>query len=183
MNIPNVPTDSLYKFMSLAGTIIVISAFYIMTTQSIEVEKFRFKIKMEAVENHLSINLLREKSAEINELINKLKLKKKESKRLLNEIKVLNEQFNELSHQIDIGLEKRKINADELVNLSNRGLFTAVLGSFFILLGIFLSAAGFWAWYIKIQIPLDKLLKNQLLESENASKETFRPFSRKMPLR
>ncbi len=137
MNIPNLPTDSLYKFISILGLLFILLYNYIEYNRLIEFSKLRIEIltnidsiKFEVEHNkkyHKGEFVHSKDASEILRTMQDVSVKSKEMEYLEDEHEII----------------KNKIN-------------------WLLYFGIVLMVVGVFFWYIKIQIHQDKLIKKSI---------------------
>lgn len=182
MNIPNIPTDNLYKFQALSGVIIVLLSFYVTIDRINEV---RLKI----LESTEEAKIIGAKTSALSERIETLKniientvhrQNDKHTKDITKvEITYTNSEIKELfievyeknlMHKIEqvkneSSIEKAKYLHEESKRIFKMGVFASIIG-------FVMSITGFRWWYFRVQKPLDKLLKNQIIN--RASNKSFK---------
>ncbi|RKR82649.1 hypothetical protein BDD43_2834 [Mucilaginibacter gracilis] len=162
-NIPTLPTDSLYKFMFIGGIVLILFSFFTMNRASDDI-----KLKRKAADSLSATIRTRNKIDS---------LKSRWFDRNLNSHIFTTE---ELKSQI----ENERKNLIDFISLSDAYEKKALdlikdehkidLISFFmgvlIVVGITFTIVGGCQWYIKIQIPQDRLLQIQLQLAETELK-------------
>ena len=162
MNLPLLPTDNLYKFMSLAGAVIIIlSVIYPI----IQIEELQHRIvslngeekildqEIEFIKHDVkflekNINILeKKKNQKIGEL-NELLRKSTELSRKTNEQQIKNIEL--FYKKQDIELTSKYISQNRILGFIGTGF------------GSFLAFFGFYLWYVRIQKLQDLLLKRQV---------------------
>jgi len=168
-----IPTDNLYKFIAISGLIILGVSFFCQynytTRYNYEYQKLHGEYAMLEAE----VQLLDKESCSLEEKVDsfnakKIKLSKEEKK--LNK-----ETFKSANHDLKEKLKKIALKQTELAvkgaNLeflvsqyqNDKKLF--YLGIFD---GLIFIAFGFFLWYFRLQIYLDKIVK---LQSEGRNKK------------
>ena len=134
--LPTIPTDNLYKFMALAGIVMLIVAPIFYAKYYIS----HYNIELEAIESlkiykpaELYFKNTKELTKEEKIFLDKIESKEKENK------------------QIQKGYELYSRFSNVILLLSI--IMAAV--------GLALSIVGFWLWYNRVQKPLDKILLNE----------------------
>lgn len=173
MNIPNLPTDNLYKFLSLAGIVVVIMAVYFTVTKVSEVSDKIMDVQegQDIVsENIKSLERLVELLEKIvDNSIAELKGERKKDDKKLELVYSESEIKNLMSEIRDslakIGVEKVRVEANtkRLTELHERSKKISHWGVFFIAIGMIMANFGFYLWYTRVQKPLDCILKRELL--------------------
>lgn len=186
MNIPNIPTDSLYKFIAIAGVIMVIAPMYLLVSQyskfktaSYEQEKNIAILKLKIDQDSLNADYLIESC---NTNISKHDKTKKFTREMKDEdkdllTKIRSNEESSLLHAKDIAI--LLIDNKRFEDLTKDSLMMIKMFVPLFLIGFFLIFFGFLLWFRNIQAPMDKLLQNQLYESEQSRKKTYKPFGRK----
>ena len=168
-----IPTDNLYKFIALAGlSLSVFSATYpykLINELSMKTIEVRGSIKYEEVQ----ADILKGESSELETKITEAEKNIFYTKKNLNQIKEL------------LKLHKIKVNDSRLLNVkSESGLevlkellkqikLIVYFSSIGLIIGQFGMFYGFIFWYIKVQKPADKALKEQ---SKNSKKTDLPPL-------
>lgn len=141
MNLSNLPTDNLYKFIALFGLILTIAGAFLYTRFSNE--------SWMAIESAIYYN---EKAAEkLNLLINLPSLK---DKKIQDYLSKLNKEANELSQKGDRFMADSKT-AHKQFDRWRVGI------EWLLIVGVFLMVLGFSLWYLKLQRYLDIMIKFQ----------------------
>ena len=133
MNIPNIPTDSLYKTLAIGGLIITILSGYFMLDYFIDVDD---RIRKAITENE-ALNYEHEVLKEEADS-NSLKWNEIGVRAIANK--------NEF-----IGIKEYQANYNSLLTTFSL-LFS---------LGLLLSIVGFHQWYVKVQKYQDKIIRNE----------------------
>ncbi len=169
MNIPNLPTDNLYKFIAIAGIIIAIFPCFLLYNNVQE-------LLIQAINNQTEVNVLNIETDYLNKELKHLEnqttilendmqkkgLEKEEVIFLHDETQKLYETHKEIelkTKELKIKLEQTK-NKDELHKfLVEQYRKFRFLTYILIFLGSFLSVCGFYCWYRKLQVYQDKFFK------------------------
>lgn len=145
MDIPNLPTDNLYKFMALTGLLLMIGSFLIVFFQA---EKSRelsreFDQSVAIAKAHLETakaapTKMGESPEVAAETLEKAKIQMAKSEAIQNELKLI---------------------------LDDKPTF---LGFYLVgeVIGLILSISGFGLWYTRVQKYQDMLLKRQAMEEQ-----------------
>ena len=175
VQIPNLPTDSLYKFMALGGLtgaiVLIIFMHFELNKVSSDIYKLSEEVAKESVEMEYIVDdttLLKEKISALETFINSAEKKKHLSK---NEMKNLKNTFQKLDSISQALKEKTKeirsknkifeVRASELKN-RNAQLAEFVRNKYWIVFYLMaLSLLGFFLWYFKIQRYQDIIIKKQ----------------------
>jgi len=173
VTLPNLPTDNLYKFLALAGTVIVILSVYFVETKLAEVNDRILDTEEEQSLITERLELLQHKVKEFEQIVdsaiarqadnwrrdtNKVHLRYSES-----EIKALNREVRDSLAQIALENVKFRANLKRLSQLHERSKEVVYWGIFFVVNGFLLGLIGFYFWYRNVQKPLDSLLQKELL--------------------
>ena len=183
MKFPEIPTDNLYKFMALSGIVILIASFIPFS--------YAHKLKVKTIHLNGEIEILRQQREWLNKDMDDLEAANKRlSKRYdkydehavrkdasehvseLTKIKTKldkrsKEILKELSEVRDLNRQKFVSEAQQrakykelkyLLIIMRMGLSLSVLG---FVGGGFLAYKGFSLWYNRLQIPLDRIIKNK----------------------
>ena len=174
--IPNLPTDNLYKFLSLSGLVIVIFFTYIARISIQDLERKSIDVAgreiMQAVSSKRSKNNSDKKG--VNE----------ESKGETNYVSKVGPVTINCSLQnqySDTHPETVKISIDKIKVMSMQKYTDKLVyfSYFFIIAGMVMSYIGFTYWYKKVQKPLDAILVNDLARSNSESKAREHPKPKK----
>ena len=145
MNIPNLPTDNLYKFIALVGVVVLLAASYfpIIKARELRLAKIEIEGQMRLLE--IEVQHLQDTTKQLgsNETIgdcNREELVGKAYK-----LKMKNEEIKTNSKKVEvIGIDYELIRKIQVAGM---------------ILGFILSAFGFFLWYFRIQKYQDKQLK------------------------
>lgn len=144
MNLPNVPTDSLYKFLAITGLACVIGA-NIVIAQT--VRSTRMDAESEIQNNH---DRVEKRIWDMVDGVRKDRPEKEERTRELNSLNDVVERFEQLeSKKLDRRLSFIYSEADRLITLMLRLEYA----------GYALTPIGFFLWWRRIQRYQDALLK------------------------
>jgi len=163
------PTDSLYKFTAIIGSIIVILSFYVPV-------KALSSFNQQVIDRRLSSKIIKLELSELDSKIKRLEnirddniAKNKKGYKLdpsKLHIYYSNEEIKQMAEQIISDLGKISIKRAELDSIEEKIEYAdkelryvrilLILGS---LLGYFLALYGYVNWYRKIQVYQDKMLK------------------------
>ena len=172
MIFPNFPTDNLYKFLALVGTVIVILSIYFTETRVAEVggtiidveevldiSKARYealKMKMDQLKEIID-NSIAEQTGKKKMVVSKLEVRYSET-----EIKALHRQVQDLIGEQGIEMVKVNTSMKRLEKLNERSKRIFNWNILFIAVGALMAYNGFILWYRRVQRPLDELLQNEL---------------------
>lgn len=161
----SLPTDSLYKFMALSGVLILISTIMLY---EILIKNFVFKLleakKVSKIEKE-KIRVLIEEAERIKTEISKLKEKFEENKaegQDIDRASQLEKNVDELAKKqalIYRSICKQECTTSQIDYLANRLSFIKPIYLAAILVGLFLSGAGFYLWYVKLQVFVDAAIQ------------------------
>lgn len=174
MNMPNVPTDNLYKFLSISGLIILFFAIVLpqyaifqlemrlidakTNQEKFEIEREMVKTSIDRVMLEQQVNdtvlMLSEVSGESSSKLEATKIKEllAEHERLAVEINKLNQLAMSQIDQSAIN-EKNKLMLSRIKSLSS-------LSVFMMLIGVLVTILGFSMWYYKTQRFLDSAISS-----------------------
>lgn len=189
MKLPEIPTDNLYKFMALSGIVILIASFIPFSyAHKLKVKTIHLNSEIEILRQQrewltkdmndleaASKKLLQrydkydeyatrkgagDHTSELSEVF-KTKLDAK-GKQVLKELSEL----SDLNRQKFVSEAQQRAKYKELKYLliiMRMGLSLSVVG---LVSGIFLAYIGFSLWYNRLQIPLDRLIKNKAKDEQ-----------------
>jgi len=156
MQIPSLPTDNLYKFLAIAGLVIIVlsvvgpwSRYEQLTPKTIEVETQVSTHKREIVSVESAIMRTEEE-------LKKAKTQK-ERELLLARAEELQKQKRQLQIMISEIAGKRTL----LQHLQERVALYFVVGTYSLVFGVIVSIVGFVLWYRRVQRYQDGILKQQ----------------------
>ena len=172
MNIPSIPTDNLYKFIALSGTILVLLTGYIAETRVSEVEDAILEANetlriIKTKSDALKLNAENIKTTIKNSISNQNGKYQKDSTKLQieytsNEIKELLQKIQETDLVIQIEHSKSISKTKKVEQLHERSKMIVIRSFIAMFIGIFMACFGFFFWYIRVQKPLDLILQNEL---------------------
>ena len=148
--VPNLPTDNLYKFLSLSGLIV---GLFCLTFIEIEISKttklvLESKARLEDIESYENIiDLINSGADTIYDKTERLQLSQNLKEKLL-----------------DVRLQTAEAQSNNTI--TDRRLLPMYIAS---MLGFLMSFWGFNLWYSRVQKPMDELL---LLNLEKVKLET-----------
>lgn len=158
MTVPNLPTDNLYKFMALTGTILFVAALFYPRHKSesidLKIDKYIVEIKKQQLEMDAAESLMKEIELEIN-----TRSTSRESDSIIDRLTL---ELKEVSNRIELNEieieDKDQIIQREESKLNVLSFFSGILAS----ISVSIVIAGFTLWYKKTQQIQDDLLKQQL---------------------
>ncbi len=156
MNIPNIPTDNLYKFIALSGVMLIIFGFFIQFYSSyfvLEPNKNLVKVIREI--EYKSTNLKQDIENFEDKITNNST--KNQKNYYLNELIKFNNRYEELSKEM-ANLEGIFIYVKDLTTIVEASI---KLGKITIIEGSIFSSLGFLLWYYKVQKYEDIILKKK----------------------
>ena len=168
-DVPQPPTDNLYKFMAIAGLALFAASMSVPWHYAFNIKEELYKV-MEAQEV-LAVDLKHctEKSHGFSQIITNSILSKKglftnstEKLQLTysnDELKAMFVELEELRHSIDVKNASGKINFERIKDYTRRHrifIWVITIGG---ALSGWLSIRGFRLWYVRIQIYQDKALR------------------------
>ena len=141
MNIPNIPTDNLYKFISIFGLIIFLLS---LIGPRLLIHSHR----LQEFEMNESILILEERLKQISKEVNSLDgvdSKKVELSEII-ELRKRNNELGVINIKNSIAHKKLAYFAQQIRNL-------VYMSYFGLIVGFFMSGFGFYFWYVKLQKP------------------------------
>jgi len=137
--IPSPPTDNLYKFMALAGIVLLVAAPFFWTT---------YRLKQE---EHLRAELrwMAEAQPPSEYYLAKVQIEHGETVSL---------ERRQMVERFDYAEKELGRVSDEFAALESYKLTVSILAATMGTIGLSLAAFGFPLWYVRVQRPLDRLL-------------------------
>jgi hypothetical protein len=169
MNIPIPPTDNIYKYCAIVGTLIVIFSLYVpylimkeyreksssinLKIASINAEQYIFEIRIKALEELTENGILLQK--------NKFRFDtaKFNIPYSWNEIKKMKEQLLELDKSVHINIAELTVFNEDLKQLAIDYERISNITDRLFYFGIIIGVVGYILWYYRIQRYQDKALK------------------------
>ena len=164
MDIPQLPTDNLYKFKAFVGVVISLGIFWFTLIKLTEINYQTIDIRTQVEKERIQLDDINYDIADIKSGNNK----STEALQLLKQ-KLINVQ--EKNEDLKGNMEKLKYNKRDF------WLF-AFIGTSGVLYGILLAIIGFHEWNTLVQTPQDSLLRMQVeliqkqIESMNSPKSS-----------
>lgn len=194
MNIPNLPTDSLYKFLALAGLSFILISTYmtynILSNKNQETLKFNGEISIYNYENdklNSDLKFIKQRLRKLCALCNCNCFDKKGEIQILpNFTKSDNKELNNQRQEIDsllngyhdkldqFNIKTLQIQSKNELLADNEESTHAYMKIFLSLIatGFLMAVMGFRLWYKRIQIYQDKILRDEALKlNENKINE------------
>jgi septal ring factor EnvC (AmiA/AmiB activator) len=190
MNVPNISSDNLYKFLALASLVTLLVLTYFIKKAEFELsdEEVNFigelkteVLKSDDLEKQLEsdIDIRTQLITELKQLSENMSKGSIQNRTLSERIKVLKNQSSTLSKSID-DLEKglKLLHAKNETTKSlieNKRIFKEYLTwiySYSSIILIVLTLVGFYLWYQKVQKYQDRILKIQAKEIQQVSKSS-----------
>lgn len=164
MQLPTIPTDNLYKFMSISG-ILVMLFFFSISIYSV------YKIQDQIKEENKSMSILEAKTKILERLRDNHKAYLDELLKLTEEKEITKKEFYELQKQEILRFNEylNTIEIDLAISVSNiKDLNISIFFVWIILLvsiilsfrGFYLARKGFKLWYEKLQVHQDRQIKD-----------------------
>ena len=166
MNLPNLPTDNLYKFLALFGLVITVSSTYFYVSETHRLEDFANQLDQTSAHLNIKFDAIDNEQSHLKEKYTLL-LDSDATKENRFEI------TNNIVADIDVvaqRLERARI--DSATAKMNENRFSEMLDDVdlvrkmskpFFVLGIVISFFGFVFWYINVQKQLDKILRKKAI--------------------
>lgn len=169
--IPNLPTDSLYKFMFVGGLVMIISGYYLNHNLQNEVLEDLNKIHSSQIEYRLftSLDSIRDKTSsrkfdrEYNKISHSLKNNNLESaQKSTIKLDSLLEKDLQVMEKLISSRIKSAQDSVKLVEIGYSLNEVSKLYKYLMILGTIINFVGGICWYKKIQEPQDRMTKIQL---------------------
>ncbi|MCT7489409.1 hypothetical protein N5T63_10900 [Aliarcobacter cryaerophilus] len=164
MQLPTIPTDNLYKFMSISGLLVMLF-FFLTLTYSI------YQLEINIMEEQKNTNIVKSKVEVLDKLRENYKSYIKVLEELLKEKEITKKEFYEIKYKelskytdylnnvlLDISIGEGNIK--KLENTLNSILIIGIISFLGILIGFFLARRGFKLWYEKLQVYQDRNIKD-----------------------
>ena len=148
MELPNLPTDNMYKFMAFSGLAILLFTFYFGYTQAIEIKNKINEIELEK-------NLLALEIKQYGALMERLKKSGNTTSEQLNESEKV---LNEMERRGVIINEKERI-LKYLIRSVNQLNYVILIS---LIVGSLLFAIGCRLWYKRVQYYQDLAIKSNI---------------------
>ncbi|MFH1315373.1 MAG: hypothetical protein ABIH67_03175 [Candidatus Uhrbacteria bacterium] len=145
MNIPNLPTDNLYKFIALVGVVVLLAASYFPIIKARELRLAMIEIEGKIKSLEIEVQYLQD--------INK-KLEPNESTGDRNKEELLDKAYKLKMKNEELRTNSKKV---EVIGIDYECI--RKIQTYGMIFGFILSAFGFFLWYFKIQKYQDKQLK------------------------
>ena len=174
MTIPNLPTDNLYKFMSIAGLLLIFIPPYFFAKLLYEQEISNIEIIKNTAILEYSSESINELQSYADMLAHELKITVDEANKSHNQeiVKAIPKRTKELldaQQIVNDKIRKRhteiqtiKFNIKKYKYIENKIHILYLIMSVFIFVGMVLTFFGFYKWYYKIQIFQNQILELQL---------------------
>jgi hypothetical protein len=179
MNFPIPPTDNLYKFAALLGTIIVFASLYLPRVLITELEEKLAVAQLKGGTVGAETDFLKRKAATLSSILDSAVAPRKGisqfgAKTIAleysdSEIKGMLAQFDELERSTTISLAEVTIYNERIRSLLKdaRSISWLMFGSVFV--GLVMALGGYSLWYTRIQIYQDKALKHSANKPNEAT--------------
>lgn len=169
-NITSLPTDSLYKFMALAGLLIVLSSVifieYLHEKMKSHTFSLRKRLAVHTVKMKWFSNELGKQADKIQRIKNQLNAPKsdkgayKESAEKsiepevvceITALEIASNEHREKTIQFESITEEMKVETEELMELRNQLSKLRKIRALVLIIGLAVTVTGFYLWYVKIQ--------------------------------
>jgi len=153
MNLPNLPTDNLYKFVALSGLVIFLLSVIYPQTEVWDIEIEILRLSGEGKEIDYLLNEIEDDSDELVDI----KLLTADEKKAL------------VQNLVDLGLKSIKLEtALDEINIRNERIGSLLIKMYVgIALGSAMMCFGFLSWYHRVQKYQDEIIKKEA-EQNNA---------------
>jgi hypothetical protein len=190
MNLPNIPTDNLYKFLALSGIAMLLLFTYYLGSESLELDRQNISLSGEIAQLDLEAGTLKQEQralrSEIEDFYNAAGLKEP---LVVNDSMVVYSQIasgppqlvkksKELQHLVDEFAQKGRDHQSKRIALETKRsiqkynedvhaqLFSIYAVTFSI--AFLLSVSGFWLWYSRVQRYHNAILHEQYILAVSA---------------
>lgn len=143
IDLPSLPTDSLYKFLALSGLMVIFASGFLYAKLRRELNDKIYKVECSHAKGEARLNFLeaqecpdQEQVCELRVLTSVTQLGTKEARRLLTEFQVLRQVF-----------------------------FSSIV------VGLVMAGGGFYLWYQKVQAHQDLFLQLQVEEMRQSANQ------------
>jgi hypothetical protein len=151
MSIPSLPTDNLYKFMALAGLVMIaLSTYYPMQRIS--------DLELKQVSTNTGIGLAQLEADEISKEVSRLEKKKTPDHAAVHSL-----DFRQLQSQQTVVRLHGLMETQQVLLAQLRRML--ILGGIGLIVGTVLSWYGFRLWYERVQRPLDSAVANSAADT------------------
>ena len=140
LDIPSLPTDSLYKFLALSGVLMAFGSIFFYSKLRLAIRKKIYDVELDQAENEAIISYFERQESHSPERLLELRKNTNKAKVSVKEIRSL---------------------WKDLKNL--RVVFCLIIG-----IGLVMAATGFVLWYSKVQVYQDTLLEFRTLELQRS---------------
>ena len=161
MEMSSLPTDSLYKFCALVGTVIVILALYVPRKMAWDLDDQLVEIDKQVKIAEIETAFVTERLAQLEKLIATTIAYQKgeyhpDSDKFVftysnDEAKVFMAETHELQKESEIRVAEVRCLHELNKRVLNRTVFIQRMGFVLIVPGLILAAFGYIAWYFRIQ--------------------------------
>lgn len=166
--LPNLPTDNLYKFMALSGILLSItsyvlffSVFHFVLDNSLELRIDQNKLKFDQNILNNELDLLNRETSIAATLVEKGDIDTIESSQLIAKIQKEMLSIFEKSKSVDLSLSNFDARAS-VIDIYNKEENLAIdVMKFFSCFGFLISFLGFILWYAKLQRYQDQILAGE----------------------
>jgi hypothetical protein len=175
------PTDNLYKFCALLGSIMVITSFYYPILYLNQVSSKIQTANLMIDKNEAIFNFSKDKMKTLLQILNNTidyqngKPRPKDKVEILysnDDLKAMDNEITNLTKELKLSQAEKNYYVDQANFLSSFKWFVIVLMYLLAIVGIFLAGWGYRNWYNKIQIFQDREIKERL-GKEQESKGTL----------
>ncbi|MHC4738741.1 MAG: hypothetical protein ACYS9Y_07535 [Planctomycetota bacterium] len=171
MNLPQLPTDNLYKFVALSGiALIILSMMPHYYTFKTFPESYQFNIEMEQLKKR--IEWLQDDAKEIQKERDELrgnlpKLEKDVVKTQWQELQAKVSEYKKAYREIEMLKIQFFYKAKQEIHISILMIAATLYGLSLTIGGIIMAYKGFKLWYIRLQIPQDVIIQNKTQDKKS----------------
>lgn len=185
MNVPNLPTDNLYKFCALVGTTVVLLSLYMPNSLVNDMEdkasSFRLEVRRAAIEVQYLLREVEQLEKEVEKLENglvqlensdksiagrktDLRIHGSSGKAAKASLEGLNKKFlalRDAQKQHVLKEAEFSIAKEQIERLAGHTRFVIRTSSLTGLMGMLIAIYGFTNWYRKVQVHQDAIIRMQ----------------------
>jgi hypothetical protein len=179
MNLPIPPTDNLYKFAALLGTIIVFASLYFPHVLLIELDEKLDAATLKIRTTEAEMKFFDRKAATLSRIldsavgpskrVSEFKGKKIALEYSDTELKAMLAQIDELERSTAISFAEAEVYHERSKALYKEGNWIAWSTYGSLIVGLILALCGYSLWYTRIQIYQDRALKHSANEPNDAA--------------
>ena len=173
------PTDNLYKFLAIFGLVLIVTSSILMFQSYRDHASFQLEYEMAFLEHEQAIDEHSQKSSELLSIVNAIdsfaeaREGVKSGSESEEDLRILRDHNESMAAYVKHireweGFETPEFKKKQTLYMQylNEFLLIRLAGVLGLILGFSISILGFWFWYFKLQVHLDRQITNENISNK-----------------